>query len=41
MSVLFVSIPVSLLLGGSATLACIFSIPKGQFDDLESPPLEF
>lgn len=37
MSVLFVAIPVALLLGGSATLACIFSILKGQFDDLESP----
>lgn len=37
MSVLFVAIPVALLLGGSATVAYIFSILKGQFDDLESP----
>lgn len=37
MSVLFVALPVALLLGGSALVACIYCIKQGQYDDLESP----
>jgi cbb3-type cytochrome oxidase maturation protein len=37
MSVIFVALPVALLLGGSALVACILSIRNGQFDDLETP----
>ena len=37
MSVLYVALPVALLLGGSALLACIYCIRNGQYDDLESP----
>ncbi len=37
MSVLFIALPVALLLGGSALVACIYCIRQGQYDDLESP----
>lgn len=37
MSVLFVAIPIAILLGGSALIACIYCIRGGQYDDLESP----
>jgi cbb3-type cytochrome oxidase maturation protein len=37
MSVLYVALPVALLLGGSALVACIYCIRQGQYDDLESP----
>lgn len=37
MSVLFVALPVALLLGGAALVACIGCIRGGQFDDLETP----
>lgn len=37
MSVLYVALPVALLLGGAAMLACVASIRRGQFDDLETP----
>ena len=39
MSVLFVALPVAILLGGSALVACIYCIRGGQYDDLESPPV--
>lgn len=39
MSVLFVALPVALLLGGSALIACIYCIRGGQYDDLDSPPV--
>jgi cbb3-type cytochrome oxidase maturation protein len=39
MSVLFVALPVALLLGGGALVACIYCIKQGQYDDLESPPV--
>jgi cbb3-type cytochrome oxidase maturation protein len=39
MSVVFVALPVALLLGGGALVACIYCIRQGQYDDLESPPL--
>lgn len=39
MSVLFIALPLALLLGGTALLACIHCIRQGQYDDLESPPL--
>lgn len=37
MSVLYIALPVALLLGGSALVACIYCIRQGQYDDLESP----
>jgi cbb3-type cytochrome oxidase maturation protein len=37
MSVLFVALPLALLLGGGALVACIYCIKQGQYDDLESP----
>ncbi len=37
MSVLYVALPVALLLGGSAMIACVVCIRRGQFDDLETP----
>jgi len=40
MSVLYVALPVALLLGGSALLACLACIRSGQYDDLESPPFK-
>ena len=37
MSVIYVALPLALLLGGSALVACIVCIRSGQFDDLETP----
>ncbi len=37
MSVLFVALPVAILMGASALIACIRCIRGGQFDDLETP----
>ncbi len=36
MSVLTVALPVAIALGASALLACVWSIRRGQFDDLDS-----
>jgi cbb3-type cytochrome oxidase maturation protein len=40
MSVLFVALPVALLLGGAALVACLYCIKSGQYDDLESPSIK-
>jgi cbb3-type cytochrome oxidase maturation protein len=37
MSVLYVALPVALLLGGSALVACLMCIKTGQYDDLDTP----
>lgn len=37
MSVLYVALPIALLMGGAALVACIYCIRGGQFDDLETP----
>ncbi len=37
MSVLFVALPVAILLGGAALIACVRCIRGGQYDDLETP----
>lgn len=37
MSVLFVALPVAILMGAAAVVACVFCIRGGQFDDLETP----
>ena len=37
MSVMYVALPVAILLGGAALVACIVCIRAGQFDDLETP----
>jgi len=37
MSVLFVALPVALMLGAAAAIACVRCIKLGRFDDLPSP----
>ncbi len=37
MSVLFVALPVAILLGAAALVACVRCIRGGQYDDLETP----
>lgn len=37
MSVMYVALPVAILLGGAALIACVMCIRGGQFDDLETP----
>lgn len=37
MSVLFIALPIALLLGGAAVIACVRCISGGQYDDLETP----
>lgn len=39
MEALYIMIPITLLLSGSALVACIWAIQKGQFDDVDTPPL--
>ena len=39
MSVMYVALPVAILLGATALIACMRCIRGGQFDDLESPPM--
>lgn len=39
MSVLFIALPIALLLGLAALIACVFCLRNGQYDDLESPPV--
>jgi cbb3-type cytochrome oxidase maturation protein len=39
MEALYIMIPLTLLLSGTALAACIWAIRKGQFDDVETPPL--
>ena len=40
MSVLYIALPVALLLGGSALVACLICIRSGQYDDLETPSVK-
>ncbi|MGV3483916.1 MAG: cbb3-type cytochrome oxidase assembly protein CcoS [Planctomycetaceae bacterium] len=37
MSVIFIALPIALLMGAAAALACMRCIKTGQFDDLETP----
>jgi len=39
MSVLYVALPAAILLGAAAMVACVICIRRGQFDDLETPPV--
>ena len=39
MEILYLMIPITLLLSGSALVACVWSIKKGQFDDIDTPAL--
>lgn len=39
MSVLFIALPIALLLGGAALVACVLCIRDGQYDDLETPSI--
>lgn len=40
MSVIYVALPVALLLGCSALLACLACIRSGQYDDLETASIK-
>ena len=37
MSVLYIALPVAVLMGATALVACVRCIRGGQFDDLETP----
>jgi cbb3-type cytochrome oxidase maturation protein len=37
MSVLFIALPIAVLLGVAAVIACVRCISAGQYDDLETP----
>ncbi len=37
MSVLYVALPLAILLGAAALVACVRCIRSGQYDDLETP----
>jgi cbb3-type cytochrome oxidase maturation protein len=39
MSVMFIVLPVALVIAGVAVWACARAAGKGQFDDLDTPPL--
>lgn len=39
MSVIYVMIPAALALGAAAVLAFVWAVHRGQFDDLDTPPL--
>ncbi len=39
MSVIFIALPIAVLLGASALIACVYCIRGGQYDDLETPPV--
>jgi cbb3-type cytochrome oxidase maturation protein len=39
MSVIFIVLPLALIIGGAAVGACIWAASRGQFDDLDTPPL--
>ncbi len=39
MSVLYVALPVAILLGGAALIACLYCIRTGQYDEMESSSL--
>lgn len=39
MEALYIMIPITLILSGTALAACIWAIQKGQFDDVDTPPL--
>lgn len=37
MSVLYIALPIAVMLGAAAVVACIKCIGSGQYDDLETP----
>ena len=39
MSVLYILLPLAVLLAGTALGAFLYSVSRGQFDDLDTPPL--
>jgi cbb3-type cytochrome oxidase maturation protein len=40
MNILLALIPISLLLLGAATWAFVWAVKGGQYDDLDTPPLD-
>ena len=39
MSVLFIVLPLALIASGAAVCAFVWSVRRGQLDDLDTPPL--
>lgn len=39
MSVIYVLLPLALVLAGAAVAAFVWAVRRGQFDDLDTPPL--
>lgn len=39
MSILFVMVPMALLLAAGAVVAFVLAARRGQFDDLDTPPI--
>ena len=39
MEVIYVVLPLGLLIGGGFLYACVSAIRRGQFDDLDTPPV--
>jgi cbb3-type cytochrome oxidase maturation protein len=39
MSVLFIVLPLALIIAGIAVWACMAAAGRGQFDDLDTPPI--
>tara|TARA_R110002049_G_scaffold50370_3_gene143016 strand:- start:32990 stop:33181 length:192 start_codon:yes stop_codon:yes gene_type:complete len=37
MSVIYIALPIAILLGGAAMVACVLCIRSGQYDDMETP----
>ncbi len=37
MSVIFIALPIAILLGASAMVACVLCIRSGQYDDMDTP----
>lgn len=36
---IFIVLPLALIIGGIAVAACLWAASRGQFDDLDTPPL--
>ena len=39
MSVLYIALPIALMLGAAAVVACVYCIRDGQYDDLGVPAM--
>ncbi len=39
MSVLFIVVPLAIVIAGAALIAFFWAVKRGQFDDLDTPPV--